>query len=38
MLSMDEKLSSWEFMKLWEWLMQDGPKIEYRSPDKWRGY
>jgi hypothetical protein len=34
-LNMNKKLSNEEFRKLMDTLMQDGPRIEYRHPDKW---
>jgi len=37
-MSMDKKLSNEQFRKLMGVLMQDGPRIGYRSPDKWRNY
>ena len=36
-LSMNKKLSKEDFRKLMDILLQDGPKIEYRNPDRWRG-
>ena len=35
-LSLDKKLSNEEFRKLMDILMQGGPKIEYRNPEKWK--
>jgi len=32
------KLSNEDFRKLMGILMQDGPRIEYRNPEKWRNY
>jgi hypothetical protein len=37
-LKMNKKLSKVDFRKLMDILMQDGPKIEYRHPEKWRNY
>ena len=37
-LNMNKKLSKQDFRKLMDILMQDGPKIEYKNPDKWRNY
>ena len=37
-LNMNKKLSREDFRKLMDILMPDGPKIEYRNPDKWRNY
>lgn len=37
-LNMNKKLSKEEFRKLMDVLMQDGPRIEYRNPEKWRNY
>ena len=37
-LNMNKKLSKKDFRKLMDILMQDGPKIEYKNPDKWRNY
>jgi len=35
---MNKKLSKKDFRNLMDILMQDGPKIEYRNPEKWRNY
>ena len=35
-LNSDKKASGEDFKKLIDTLMQDGPRIEYRNPDKWR--
>jgi len=37
-LYMNKKLSKEEFRSLMDMLMQDGPRIEYRNPEKWRNY
>jgi hypothetical protein len=37
-LNMSERLSKEDFMKLVDILMQDGPRIKYRTPEKWRNY
>jgi hypothetical protein len=31
-------VSKEDFIKLMDALMQNGPKIEYRNPEKWRNY
>jgi len=38
LLKTNKKLSKEDFWKLMDILMQDGPKIEYKNPDKWRNY
>jgi hypothetical protein len=30
-----KKLSSQEFLKVYETIWQDGPKIKYQNPDAW---
>lgn len=35
-LNGSERLSKEDFRKLMDILMQDGPKIQYRHPEKWR--
>jgi len=37
-LNMNKKLSQEDFRKLMDILMQDGPRIAYRNPEKWRDY
>ncbi len=37
-LNTSRKLSKENFRKLMDILMQDGPRIEYRNPEKWRNY
>jgi len=37
-MNLNKRLSKEDFRKLMDILMQDGPKIEYRNPDKWRNY
>jgi hypothetical protein len=32
---MSKRLSDKKFLALAEVLFQDGPKIEYKNPDKW---
>jgi len=36
--NMNKKLSKEDFRKLMDILLQNGPKIEYKNPDKWRNY
>ena len=37
-LNMSERLSKEDFRKLMDILMKDGPRIEYKNPEKWRNY
>jgi hypothetical protein len=37
-LGMNKRLSREDFRKLMDILMQEGPKVEYRDPDRWRNY
>jgi hypothetical protein len=30
------RLSRDDFLKTYDIIRQDGPKVEYRNPDKWR--
>jgi hypothetical protein len=27
-----------EFLLLWAALYEEGPKVQYKSPNRWRGY
>ena len=31
------RLSSQEFVKLFDAMWEQGPKVNYKDPDKWRG-
>jgi len=37
-LSVGKRLSREDFRKLLDVLIQDGPRVEYRCPDKWGNY
>jgi len=37
-LNGSKRLSKEDFRKLMDILMQDGPKIQYKHPEKWRNY
>jgi len=37
-LNKSERLSKEDFRKLMDILMQDGPRIKYGNPEKWRNY
>jgi hypothetical protein len=37
-LNMSGRLSKEDFRKLMDILMQEGPRIKYKNPEKWRNY